>query len=97
MRVPGVSRAWGRWRTKDHESLGCTFVGKPAQFNLSRVDGIGRNAEIKKDRNDGCDLLSLHFTKEEEVPFPKLKELLREHLNGFREVFENEEVGAEAG
>jgi len=86
LRVPGASRAWGRWRTKDADCLDCRFHGKPAQFNLARMDGIGIEPEILADRNDGCDVLHLQFTREEQIPVSKLKELLREHLRGFREL-----------
>src|SRR5205823_379770 len=38
LRVPGVSRAWAQWRTKDSHGLDCRFLGKRGQFNLSQIE-----------------------------------------------------------
>jgi excinuclease ABC subunit A len=37
LRVPGISRAWAQWRTKESHGLDCRFVGKKGQLNLSQV------------------------------------------------------------
>ena len=43
LRLPGSRRGcWARLKTKEPAALECWFVGKPGQFNLSRVEGIGR-------------------------------------------------------
>ena len=88
LRVPGVSRFWGRWKTKQADALECWFVGKPGQFNLSQVERFGRGAEIAEDRNDGCAVLKLRFTNGEHLHAVELRRLLAEHLRGFREAFE---------
>lgn len=91
LRLPGVSRGWARVRTKDHLALECRFIGKPGQFNLSRLEGIGREPEIEASRADGTDVMRLNFRKPEEMPPAKLKALLAEHAKGFQDVFGGED------
>jgi excinuclease ABC subunit A len=87
LRIPGVSKGWSRVRTKDNEALVAVFFGKPGQFNLSRLDGIGKDSSLTADRADGSEVLRLVFHRHEEIPRGKLKELLAEHAKGFRELF----------
>jgi excinuclease ABC subunit A len=84
LRVPGVSRAWATFKTKQTEGLTCSFFGKRGQFNLARVDSLGATAAL--DPANGADVLELTFTLDERVQATKLKEVLTEHLRGFREV-----------
>jgi excinuclease ABC subunit A len=86
LKVPGVSRSWAQWRTKDSHGLDCRFLGKKGQFNLSRVESFGVSPAINGDRDDS-DVLRLVFVHDDHVHAAKLKELLAEHLGGFREVF----------
>ncbi len=86
LQVPGVGRSWAQWRTKDSEGLDCRFLGKKGQFNLSRVEGLGVSPSINGHREDG-DLMRLLFQHEDHVNAARLKELLAEHLRGFRETF----------
>jgi excinuclease ABC subunit A len=86
LRVPGISRMWARWRTKDPEGLDCRFLGKPGHINLAQVEGIGARQGLDTDRKDG-DLLQLVFVHDEHVSAARLKGLLGEHLRGFREAF----------
>src|SRR5262249_45933216 len=62
LRVPGGSRSWAQWRTKDNRGLDCRFLGKKGQFNLSQVEGLGAAATIHHHRADG-DLLRLVFQR----------------------------------
>ena len=87
LRVSGVSKGWGRIRTKDNSALDCRFLGKPGQLNLSRLDGIGKDSSLAADRADGGEVMRLLFHRHEEMPRAKLKELLAEHARGFREQF----------
>jgi excinuclease ABC subunit A len=91
LKVPGVSRLWGQWRTKEVEGLDCRFLGKKGQLNLSQVEAFGVSPSITDNRNDG-DVLRLVFQHDDHVHAAKLKELLAEHLRGFREVFGNGEA-----
>jgi excinuclease ABC subunit A len=86
LKVPGISRGWAQWRTKESHGLDCRFVGKKGQFNLSRVEGFGITPQINGHRAEG-DVLRLVFQREEHVPAARLKEFLAEHLRGFRETF----------
>jgi excinuclease ABC subunit A len=86
LRVPGVNRWWGQWQTKRAEGLDCRFLGKKGQFNLSRLEGFGARHDINGHREDG-DVLRLIFQREEHVHAARLKEVLAEHLRGFREAF----------
>jgi len=83
-RLPGISRAWAQWRTKDTHGLDCRFLGKKGQFNLSRIEEFGFHPEIAS--KAGSDLMRLVFQREEHVRAARLKEILAEHLRGFREV-----------
>ncbi len=86
LKVPGVSRGWAYWRTKESEALVCRFVGKRGGLNLTQVEGIGARPEIQDNRSDG-DALVLTFEQLDQVPAAKLKAVLTEHLRGFREAF----------
>jgi excinuclease ABC subunit A len=86
LKVPGITRSWAYWKTKESEGLECRFVGKKGQFNLSRVESFGVSPSINGDREDS-DVLCLVFQHDDHVQAAKLKELLAEHLRGFREVF----------
>jgi excinuclease ABC subunit A len=85
LRVPGISRAWTQWRTKDSDCLDCRFLGKKGQFNLSQVDSIGVEPSLKP-REEG-EILHLVFLHENHLHPQRLKEILTEHLRGFRESF----------
>jgi len=86
-RLPGISRGWGRVRTKDNTKLECRLVGKKGQYNLSRLEGIGKESVIEADREDGSDVMRLLFYRHEDMPRAKIKSLLIEHAKGFREQF----------
>jgi excinuclease ABC subunit A len=86
LRVPGVGRAWAQWRTKDPAGLVCRFLGKKGQFNLARVDGLGVHPHLDTARGDG-DVLRLVFQQLDPIQAARLKDLLAEHLRGFRELF----------
>jgi excinuclease ABC subunit A len=86
-RVPGISRMWGRLKTKEPTALEAWFVGKPGQFNLSRVERFGRHPEIVADRADGADVLKLRFLAVDQLRPKELEKLLAEHLASFREAF----------
>jgi excinuclease ABC subunit A len=85
LRVPGISRAWAQWRTKESYSLDCRFLGKKGQFNLSRIESFGDSPAIRGHRADS-DILRLNFQHNEHIHAARLKELLGEHLRGFREM-----------
>jgi excinuclease ABC subunit A len=85
-RVPGISRAWAQWRTKDSHGLDCRFQGKKGQFNLSRIESFGDSPSVCGHRTDS-DIVRLVFQHNEHVHAAKLKELLAEHLRGFRELY----------
>ncbi len=85
LKVPGITRAWARIRTKDSDALDCRFIGKPGQFNLSRLEGIGQSPTLAIDRADGGETMRLVFQKDDDMPRNELKKLLIEHRNGFVE------------
>ncbi|HEV3383789.1 MAG TPA: excinuclease ABC subunit A, partial [Gemmata sp.] len=49
IRPPGSSRFWCRIKTKESAALEAWFVGRKGLMNLSRVEGIGQNADIEGD------------------------------------------------
>jgi excinuclease ABC subunit A len=85
LRVPGVSRAWGFWRTKMPSHLECKFLGKKGQFNLSQIEPFGRDSRLSSGSRG--EVLCLNFTDESQLHAAELKALLRQHLRGFRETF----------
>jgi excinuclease ABC subunit A len=89
MRVPGVSRWWGQWQTKRSEGLVCRFLGKKGQFNLAQFEGVGTSQRLDTDHDYG-DYLWIVFQQLDQLPAARLKELLAEHLRGFRETFGRE-------
>jgi excinuclease ABC subunit A len=97
LRVPGVARMWARLKTKESAALECWLIGKPGQFNLSRVEWIGVHPEIETNRTDRADVLKLWFVTAGQLKPAELKKFLAEHLAGFRERFAGESVTAEAG
>jgi excinuclease ABC subunit A len=86
LRLPGCSKGWAHWRTKDNTALYCRFLGKKGQLNLSRVEGIGLNPEIETGRQDG-DVLQLVFLNQGQLAPDRLKAVLQEHAAGFRQNF----------
>jgi hypothetical protein len=71
--------------TKLSHGLDCRFRGQRGQFNLSQLEPFGVSPKIAH-RADG-DELRLTFQHLDHVHPAKLKELLAEHLRGFREAF----------
>ncbi|HLN31490.1 MAG TPA: hypothetical protein VK395_27360 [Gemmataceae bacterium] len=86
LRVPGVGRSWAQWRTKESYGLDCRFLGKKGQFNLAQIEPFGISPAISGNRADS-DVTRLIFRQVEHLQPAKLKQLLTEHLAGFREVF----------
>jgi excinuclease ABC subunit A len=86
LRLPPITRGWAQWRTKEAHGLDCRFLGKKGQFNLSQIEKFGSHPQMVTDRPGG-DLLRLVFLREEHVHAAQLKEVLAEHLRGFREEF----------
>jgi excinuclease ABC subunit A len=86
LHVPGVSRSWSGWNTKNPRFLDCRFLGKKGQFNLAQVEGIGVSPEISEN-HAAYAILRLVFQQLEQVQPERLKAILREHLKGFRETF----------
>ncbi len=86
LHVPGVSRSWAQWRTKESEGLDCRFLGKSGQFNLSQIERFGLVPSINGTRAEG-DVLHLVFQHPDHLHPAQLKSLLTTHLQGFRETF----------
>jgi excinuclease ABC subunit A len=86
LKIPGVTRSWAQWRTKECYGLDCRFLGKKGQFNLSQIEGLGISPSICDHRADS-DLLRLVFQEADHLHRDRLKKLLAEHLRGFREAF----------
>ena len=62
---------------------------------MNKVEGLGRQAAIEGDRNDGSEILKIWFVNADEFQQKKLLTILAEHLKGFRKTFgEDEQKGA---
>src|SRR5262249_34543329 len=58
--VPGVSKSWARWRTKDETGLDCRFVTRRGTFNLSRVEQFGATQSFGEERaSDGSQVIQI--------------------------------------
>ncbi len=84
-RVPGITRAWAAWRTKQSTDLECKFLGKKGQFNLSQIESFGVEPKLKPHK--AGDILHLTFLNDNHLQPGPLKDTLRQHLQGFRETF----------
>ncbi len=87
IRVPKIGRFWVRIKTKEAVAMEVWLVAKPGQFNAARFEGVGRDAVVEGDRQEGCDLVKLRFVTGDEFDAKKLKPILAEALRGFRETF----------
>jgi len=85
LRVPDVSRAWAYLRTKDADALQCRFLGKKGQFNLSQIDQFGVEPTLQTAAEG--EAMVLQFLHDNHVHAQALREILQQHLQGFREVF----------
>jgi excinuclease ABC subunit A len=85
MRVPDVSRAWATLRTKDSDALHCRFLGKKGQFNLNQIEKFGIEPTLQS-ISEGESLV-LQFQHDNHLHAPALREILQQHLAGFREMF----------
>jgi excinuclease ABC subunit A len=83
LRVPGMTRLWAQWKTKETDMLTCRFVGKKGQFNLSQLEGLGVEPSLQDQRDGEATLL--RFQNEDHLPVQRLKEWLARHLSGARE------------
>jgi excinuclease ABC subunit A len=84
LRLPGIGRSWAQCRTKDFRGLDCRFLGKKGQFNLSQLEGLGVQPQIAGHHAES-DIIRLVFQQAEQMPAPRLKQVLTDHLTGFRE------------
>jgi excinuclease ABC subunit A len=86
IRMPGISRLWVRIKTKERDALEAWLMSKPAQFNVARFEGVGREAKVEGDRQEGCDVVTLKFVTADNLDAKKLLPLLKEQARGFREI-----------
>jgi excinuclease ABC subunit A len=80
LRIPGSTRAWAQWRTKEADALVCRFFGKKGQFNLSQLEGFGNEPQILNHREGEVTLL--RFQHDNHLSAARLKDWLGEHLRG---------------
>ncbi len=88
-KLPGCTKSWSRWKTKEAKALECRFVGEPGQFNLARVEKFGTEPAIEADRGENGDVLTLRFTALSQLHSVELTKLLKEHAAGFRRHFKS--------
>jgi excinuclease ABC subunit A len=85
--LPGCTRNWTRWKTKEAAALECRFLGKPGQFNLGRIEKFGVNPTLEGDRNDGGEMATLYFVHADQLHPAEMKKFLAEHAGGFLKHF----------
>ena len=87
-----MGRSWSQWRTKESYGLDCRFLGKKGQFNLSQLEGIGQSPTIHTSRAD-ADVVQLVFQRPDHADRTKLRQVLSDHLQGFRETHAGKKAG----
>src|SRR5262245_55682591 len=83
--VPDVAAAWAYMRTKDSAALHCRFQGKKGQFNLNQIEKFGIEPTLQPASHG--EALILQFLHDNHLHPQVLRELLQQHLAGFRELF----------
>src|SRR5262249_19120359 len=83
--VPEASAAWAYLRTKDSAALHCRFHGKKGQFNLNQIEKFGVEPTLQAAAEG--EALILQFLHDNHLHGPALREILTQHLQGFREQF----------
>ena len=86
-KLPGSTKSWSRWKTKETKHLECRFVGEPGQFNLARIEKFGKEPGLEADRGENGDAITLYFSALDQIHAAELKKLLVEHAAGFRRSF----------
>ena len=61
------------------------FLGKKGQFNLGQLESFGVQPALQAHRTG--EVMRLVFLHENHVHAARLKDVLTQHLQGFREVF----------
>src|SRR5262249_51040791 len=79
-RLRGMSRLWAHWRTKDCHGLDCRFFGQKGQFNLSQLENLAHQSELRPHK-DG-EILRLVFLHENHVQPQRLKTVLTAQIAG---------------
>jgi excinuclease ABC subunit A len=82
--VPDTTRMWAHVQTKQSEALVCRFFGKKGQFNLSHIEQFGLEPALEPSREG--EVIVLQFLHDNHLHAQALRELLQQHLQGFREV-----------
>ncbi|MCX7699805.1 MAG: excinuclease ABC subunit UvrA, partial [Gemmataceae bacterium] len=86
--LPGISKAWSRWRTKDESGLDLRFAGPAGTFNLHHVERFGSKQEISDARSrDGLQTIQLVFDHKSSWNPDDLTAWLRKHAEAFRQHF----------
>ncbi|MFO0876917.1 MAG: excinuclease ABC subunit UvrA [Gemmataceae bacterium] len=80
--LPGISRGWAQWRTKEAGALDCRFHLKKGALNLALVEGIGE-ADISSTRAN-VDTLRLRLTDLSADQTVRLEQVLRQQIQLFR-------------
>ena len=88
--LPGITRMLSQWKTKSNTALDCRFVVQNGQFNLSQLEGFGKDPEIQ-DHHDKVDVVRLQFQRQEHFPVKELKTFLRDAIDEFRNAFLNKQ------
>ena len=82
LRIPEVNRAWAQIKTKEADVLHCRFLGKKGQFNLNQIEKFGIEPNLQTGTEG--EALVLQFQHENHMHAQALRELLQQHLQGFR-------------
>lgn len=96
VRPPGSSRFWCRIKTKEADALEFWLISRRGQINQAYFEGIGRDVEIEDNRTDKITVTKIRFVTFEHLGLPKLKSVLKEHLQSFRAAFANADTTKEA-
>jgi hypothetical protein len=96
VRPPGSSRFWCRIKTKEADALEFWLISRRGQINQAYFEGIGRDVEIEDNRTDKITVTKIRFVTFEHLGLPKLKSVLKEHLQSFQAAVANVDTTKEA-
>ncbi|MBL8865489.1 MAG: hypothetical protein JNK93_07995 [Planctomycetia bacterium] len=87
LKLPGVSKGFAWFRTKEADALVCNLVMSAGLFNLAKLDGFCRHAEFTSDRSDTTQVVRMDIVSPHPLRTPAFAKFMKEYLEGYRKAF----------
>jgi excinuclease ABC subunit A len=86
--LPGVSKTWSRWRTKDEKGLELRFYSPSGTTNLHEIEGFGQDQNLNETNTaDGTQCIRLLFVNDDKLSATNFRQWLRKQVTAFRHHF----------